>query len=380
MKHILLITLTVTACHGCTKTAEPARDAGAVLSPPDVAPTQPTLAASLTVDFTVEDCPLIDSQTPSCAGTVPLTLVFVPLATSTVTKYIWDFGDLTPSNVESTPSHTYSVPGNYTVTVVAAGAGGGVVTKTHANFVDAQPNTMGSPCDSNPQCGDGLYCLCPASAACSTGPALGMCTSSCQVGTCGDAQVCAGLLTATPPPGAAAPWQTSLCLLGCAGDEDCSTGLRCRTLPPGPSGSAWVHGCFADVPGDIGDPCTDAAGTRRNDLCASGFCVDLGAKGLCSMNCAVASCPPGSDCAVLGDGRKLCLRPCTGAFTCAQDPLLTCVVSGPGDLGYHLVNPAGANATSSYCVPKPCVSDAPCTPTGICAAESGNGHCVARSN
>lgn len=378
MRHVLLATLALTAC---PKAAVPVPDAGTDGSVPDVAPAPPDAALSLAVDFTVESCPSFDPQTPSCTGKVPLTLLFVPLATTAVTKYIWDFGDLTLSDSEATPSHMYSVPGVYTVKVVAAGVGGGVVTKIHAQFVVAQANDVGEPCNSDPQCDVDLYCLCSANAPCTTGPALGMCTSSCQIGSCGDNQVCAGLLTtATPPPGGAAPWQTSLCLLGCSVDTDCATGLRCRTLPPGPTGSAWVHGCFADVPEDVGDPCTDAAGARRDDLCASGFCADLGAKGLCSMDCSVASCPPGSDCAVLGDGRKLCLRPCTGTFTCSSDPLLTCVVPGPGDLGYHLASPASLNAASSYCVSKPCVSDDSCAPTGTCAAATGNGHCVARSN
>jgi len=376
MKRVLLATLVLAAC---TKAYVPVLDAGTDGRPLDAAPAPLDAELSLSVDFTVEGCPSFNPQAPACTGKVPLTLLFVPLSTTAVTKYLWDFGDPTPSDAETTPSHTYAVPGVYTVNVLAAGAAGGVMTKLHPQFVIAEADGTGDACTSNSQCENGLYCLCSASAPCTTGPALGMCTSSCQYSACDSDQVCAGFLTATPPSGEAAPWQTSLCLLGCSVDADCATGLRCRTLPPGPTGSAWVRGCFSDVPGDVGDPCSDATGTHRDDLCASGFCADLGAKGLCSMDCSVASCPPGSDCGVLGDGRKLCLRPC-GPFTCSADPLLTCVVPGPGDLGYHLASPASPTAASSYCVPKPCVSNDSCAPTGTCAAATGNGHCVARSN
>jgi PKD repeat protein len=383
MKHILLITLTVTACSACTKAVLHVLDAGADMSPSDATVVQTDAALSLAVDFTVEGCPSMDSQTPSCSGKVPLTLVFVPLATTTVTKFLWDFGDSTPIDLDTTPSHTYSAPGSYTVKVVAAGVSGGVVTKVHAQFVVVEPRGVGDPCTSDPQCDGSLFCLCAASAPCAAGLTLGMCTSSCQVRPCGDTQVCAGLLTALPPSGGAAPWQAALCLLECSTDADCAANLRCRTLPPGPTASAWVHGCFADVPGDVGDPCTDVAGSRRDDLCTTGFCAALGSKGMCSMDCTVASCPPGSDCAVLGDGRRLCLRPCIGTFNCLADPLLICAIPGPGALGYNLVNPTNPNSASTYCAPKPCVldvSDKSCTPTGICAAESGNGHCVAQSN
>ena len=331
MRHVLLATLALTAC---PKAAVPVPDAGTDGSVPDVAPAPPDAALSLAVDFTVESCPSFNPPTPSCTGKVPLTLLFVPLATTAVTKYIWDFGDLTLSDSEA-DAKPYVLGAGGSTRLKSSPPEWAVasVTKIHAQFVVAQANDVGEPCNSDPQCDVDLYCLCSANAPCTTGPALGMCTSSCQIGSCGDNQVCAGLLTtATPPPGGAAPWQTSLCLLGCSVDTDCATGLRCRTLPPGPTGSAWVHGCFADVPEDVGDPCTDAAGAGET-TCVPVASAPISAKGLCSMDCSVASCPPGSDCAVLGDGRKLCLRPCTGTFTCSSDPLLTCMVPGPGRSG-----------------------------------------------
>ena len=378
MKRILVITLTSLAC---SKAAPPVRDAGAERVSSDTAPPANDGSVSLAIDFTVENCPSFDAQALTCTGRAPLTIRFVPLATATVINYSWSFGDTPIFNSETSPTHIYATPGVYSVRLVVKGVGDGPVSTPHDGFIVVESNAIGDPCDTNPQCDAGLFCLCPVG-SCSTGPAHGVCAASCQAGVCGDSAVCAGLLTAAPPPGNAAAWQAPICLRECAKDADCSAGLSCRTLPPGQAGSAWIHGCFAAVPSDVGSPCRDDQGNLRNDLCVSGLCADLGANGLCSMNCGSGSCPRGSDCAVLGDGRTLCLRSCTGDFACSQDPLLSCVVPGLGDLGYQLANPGVA---LSYCAPTPCTMDDsskkdPCWPTGTCVSGPGGGHCVRRSN
>jgi len=376
MKCILAITLTTLAC---SKATLPTRDAGADRPAPDTAPPASDVAISLAVDFSVENCPAFDAQAMTCTGSAPLSVRFAPLATTTVTQYFWDFGDATPFDGELAPNHVYTTPGVYSVSVVATGVGGGVVTKVHSDLIIVQANLIGDACDATAQCDQSLYCLCPANAPCSTGPTHGLCAASCETGVCGDGGVCAKLLTAAPPSGKASDWQGSMCLRECEKDTDCEVGLRCRTLPPGRLGSAWIHGCFASVPGDVGDPCRDAEGNLRDDLCASGLCADLGANGLCSANCGTASCPPGSDCAVLGDGRRLCLRPCTN-FACSQDPLLTCITPNTGDLGYQLASPASPSAASVYCAPIRCLEDKPCLPAGSCQSVTGPGHCVRRTN
>jgi hypothetical protein len=377
MRRILLATLILVACN---KVETPVRDAATEPMALDATPAPGDAPVSLAVDFAVEGCPDFDSQALTCTGQAPLTLRFVPLSTTTVTKYLWSFGDATSLDSEVAPSHVYTTPGTYTVQIVATGVGGGVVTKSHVGFVVAQANGAGLSCSSDQQCAAGLFCLCGAGTSCIGGPSQGMCASSCQTGSCADGLICAGLLTATPPSGTAAPWQAPLCLPTCSQDADCAAGLRCRTVPPGPGSSAWVRVCFADVPADVGGSCIDTGGHLRNDLCASGLCVGLGAKGECSMNCQLTSCPQGSICAAMGDGRRLCLRPCTGGFNCDQDPLLTCVVPGPGDLGFSLVSPTTATSAASYCAPKPCVSDDPCLPTGTCLGQSSGGHCAPRTD
>jgi PKD domain len=372
----LLVFLLATA--GCSNSESRSGDAGSDRPAAEVALPPSDAPVPLTVDFTVQNCPSFDSVALTCTGVVPLTLQFVPLVTAAVGTYIWDFGDGPKTAFQAAPSHTYLSPGSYDVKLLVRGTD--QATKEHLGFVVATGNPIGAPCDSDVQCDDGAICICPTGSACSLGLSRGICAKPCQTGACGDGQVCAGLRTASPPPGQTAAWQTSLCLRACSRDSDCDnglTGLRCRMLPPGLTGGAWVQGCFGNLPVEVGDPCSDATGALRDDLCVAGACVAMGVRGLCSMSCDTASCAPESGCAVFGDGRKLCLRPCTGGFACLADPLLTCVVPGTGDLGYQLADPFGANSASSYCAPEPCSIADPtdhCLPAGVC----GGDHCVQR--
>jgi PKD repeat protein len=369
-----LLALLVAA--GCNDVATPdVRDAGPDAVRADAGPPSADAPVALAVDFTLENCPAFDAELFTCTGTVPLAVRFVPLTTTTVTKYLWVFGDGSTGS-DAAPSHVYTSPKVYTVKIIATGAGGGLVTKIHEGFIIALPAPAGARCDADLECTPGLSCICSPAGTCANGPTGGLCAAACASGRCATGQVCAGLLTAEPPATGAEAWQQDLCLAGCASDADCALGLHCRTLPPPPSGSAWVHGCFATDPRDIGQPCTDATGNRRNDLCAGGLCAELGALGMCSSDCTVQSCPPGSDCAELGDGRRLCLRSCVG-FDCSADALLGCMVPTEGDLGYRILGQA-SNASSSYCAPKSCTADGDCLPAGICASAAGSGHCVRR--
>jgi hypothetical protein len=165
-------------------------------------------------------------------------------------------------------------------------------------------------------------------------------------------------------------------LKSCKSDSDCSPTLHCRSLPEFPTRNPWTRGCFAEHPVDLGTSCVDATGSRRNDLCSGGLCTALGANGLCTLDCSTTTCPTGTECALFGSGQKLCLRPCTAAFTCAFDPLLTCVAPGKGLLGFTLEKTVPQD--SAYCAPKPCVSDDACGIVGRCALDPGGGHCVLR--
>ena len=377
MKRVLVLVLAGLACG---KTQAPVSDAAVERPATEIAPRMSDVAPTLAVDFAVEGCPSFDAENLACTGTAPLTLRFVPLFTTTVSQYLWDFGD--GFDPGQTPSHIYRLPGTYTVKLVVRGLDGVVVEKPHAAFVTVTPNSIGDPCDLDGQCGDKLTCLCPSNSSCEFGPPHGICAGTCESGICDDGQVCAGLATAPPPSGTHEAWQAKLCLPRCSEDKDCSAQLHCRLLPPGLASSAsspWVYACFGDLPADVGQACMDETGALRADLCASGVCTNLGAKGMCTKACSTEACPPESDCALLGDGRSLCLRPCTGGFTCSDDPLLGCVAPGAGDLGYSLVNPGPASA-SRFCAPKPCSSDQQCLPSGMCDFPNSDGHCVARTD
>lgn len=373
MKRVLVLALAGLACG---KTQAPVGDAAVERGPLEVSPPTTDVPPILAVDFSVEGCPSFDADKLSCTGSAPLTLRFVPLVTTTVSQYIWDFGPSQPAYDSSpTPTHVFATPGRYTVQLVVSSVSGVVISKSHEAFVTVTANDIGDPCDLDGQCSDRLSCLCPSTSPCTFGPPHGSCAGLCQSGpsACGEHQVCAGLMPQNR--GLREAWQTSLCLRACNDDSDCSTSLRCRLLPPGPGSSAWVSGCFGRWPADIGQPCADPTGALRDDLCASGTCADLGSKGLCTMACSAVACAPGAQCAELGDGRRLCLRPCSEGFTCGDDPLLGCISPGSGDLGYRLIAPP---VSPTYCAPRPCESDEDCLPSGSCDSKN-DGHCVART-
>jgi PKD repeat protein len=63
-------------------------------------------------------------------GTTPLTVQFLDYSTNTPVSWVWSFGDGNTSTLEN-PSHTYTIPGTYTVTLTATNtAGSNTVTKS----------------------------------------------------------------------------------------------------------------------------------------------------------------------------------------------------------------------------------------------------------
>jgi PKD repeat protein len=374
-RHVLAFLLLAS----CAARSSPVADAGADIASPDTAPPADVGPLPLAIDFTVAGCPRLDSTVPSCTGVVPFTVQFAPFATTTISQYRWNFGDTPTDDNSATPLHTFATPGLFTVTLAVVSSTGRVATKKRTDYIKVLPQGMGAPCQADQQCATNLFCLCSAAKPCITGPLGGMCTSLCQKDDCPVGTVCTNLATSSANSGRAEPWQTQLCLPSCDSDADCTAGLRCRALPAWPNGTAWVHGCFADVPADLGGSCLDATGVRRSDLCVTGLCADLGALGVCSRDCSNALCPAGSDCAVFGDGRELCLIQCSSS-PCDADPLLTCVASGLSLLGYHLKTPPISGQAGAYCAPRPCSDNTDCGAAGVCRADPGGGHCVVRSN
>lgn len=357
----------------CNSAAQPAVDAGWDSHPRDTRRPADTAPPIPTVDFAVANCPDFDVQKGVCQGMAPFEIQFVAIASSGMASFLWDFGDGTTTTInDSAPSHTFDSPGTYDITVSGLVPSGGMVSSKRLGFIRVLPNPEGSPCLRDEQCASGT-CLCSTAKSCGRGPVNGLCSSFCQRASCPDNQVCVNLVT-TASTTRPEPWQTQICLPACERDLDCSPGSTCRSLPAWPNAATRVKGCFVDVPAEMGHSCVDQANGLRNDLCLSGLCADLGALGLCSRDCSSDSCPAGSECAVFGDGRALCLLPCSPTFKCDTDPLLLCVA--PSQVGFRIPSPS--NTGSVYCAPKPCTADSDCGASGICAQESGGGHCVSR--
>ncbi len=367
MRPWLLIGLA--ACGGGSQ-APDAAPAGDAPIPADAQTGSDAIAPLGWVDFTITGCPeSIDGDAdagagPSCAGAVPLALEFTAVAPAPIDVYQWSFGDGEMST-EPAPAHTYDSPGVYQVDL-AVGGPGGTAAVTRPAAVVARAAELGSPCAEDSQCGGELACICDPAAGCGAILASGMCSTSCGGSACASG-VCADL---DPTGGGADEWQQSLCLIDCGGAGPCPAGLTCRQLRNG-DGGGWVAGCFLDgVLGDIGDACADGAGDPDDSLCASGQCLDEGARGLCSATCTAGSCPEGSACASFGTG-SVCLDRCEAAGECVDDPWLACEQAGGTGTKSFTVDETPA--ASGYCAPKRCTGPADCGLDGACVS----GYCAA---
>ncbi|AKB32822.1 cell surface protein [Methanosarcina siciliae HI350] len=69
------------------------------------------------------DVPVAAFTADPISGTVPLTVQFTDNSTGSPTSWFWDFGDGATSN-ESSPIHTYSAAGNYTVNLTVENTAG----------------------------------------------------------------------------------------------------------------------------------------------------------------------------------------------------------------------------------------------------------------
>ncbi len=90
------------------------------------------------------------SGTPT-TGTAPLEVSFTDSSTGEITEWSWDFGDASPTDNEQNPTHTYDVPGIYTVSLTVTGPGGtdaedktNYITVTTPIQYNLTVNTVGS--------------------------------------------------------------------------------------------------------------------------------------------------------------------------------------------------------------------------------------------
>jgi PKD repeat protein len=81
--------------------------------------------------------PIAGFTATTTTGKTPLTVRFTDTSTGSPGEWAWDFGDGNTSN-ERNPSHTYNVPGSYTVRLRATNNGGSN-TETKVNYITVQP-------------------------------------------------------------------------------------------------------------------------------------------------------------------------------------------------------------------------------------------------
>ena len=78
----------------------------------------------------------------STTGAAPLIVQFTDLSTGKITVWLWDFGD-DVINLDQNPTHTYTTPGIYTVSLNVYGPGGSHA-EIKSNYIivfPAQPGT-----------------------------------------------------------------------------------------------------------------------------------------------------------------------------------------------------------------------------------------------
>ena len=74
-----------------------------------------------------------DFTSNTVSGSAPLTVNFTDQSCGIITSWSWDFGDGSTSS-EQNPSHTYTNPGTYTVSLTIIGPGGSD-EKTEVDFI-----------------------------------------------------------------------------------------------------------------------------------------------------------------------------------------------------------------------------------------------------
>jgi PKD repeat protein len=349
----------VSAAPACHRSSGPPADAGA-----DVEGNDGPVPISLAVAITGCRSYALDGGIGDCVGDAPLTVALAPVSSPDFVRFTWSFGDGTPDVQDRAPKHTYALPGTYAVLLTGVLAPSGTVQATAE--IEVQPLAVGLPCDVDAQCAAGLRCSCAPGSGCAPAFTRGLCTVSCDGAPCPTGGVCASVPLAAVSGDGGIATRAPACLAGC--DPACPAGFACASLV-GPGTGGWVRGCLpVGALGDVGAPCRNANGDLDPALCATGYCADLGALGVCAALCdSGQTCPTGSACATLTSGTQLCLAACSTSGACQADPLLACTAAG----GFQV----DASAGLTFCAPKACSSDADCAPAGRCGP---NGGCVAR--
>ena len=296
------------------------------------------------VDFTITGCSSGDgSEASPCIGASPLVLRFTALAPAEVNNQIWDFGDGSEPDPSVNPEHRYHAPGSYALTLNVEGPGG-TAGATRLAAVVVIPAPLAAECIDDSHCASG-DCACESPDSCPELLTAGMCVLSCDSHAACGGNLCVNL---DPTGLASEDWHRQTCVPACDPSADtCGENSSCQALR-GADG-LLSHACFATgLLRPLGSSCRDLEGDLAPALCASGVCLDVGIRGLCSEPCEAQLCPVGSACATFegGDPTPHCLANCEVA-ACDADPMLSCQQPGTGFAIDEAANAAG------YCAPTP---------------------------
>jgi M6 family metalloprotease-like protein/PGF-pre-PGF domain-containing protein len=99
----------------------------------NIGPAGSTITADLLFNNTNQVSPVAAFSATPITGNAPLIVAFTDMCSGSPTSWSWDFGDGTNST-EQNPTHTYSLSGTYTVTLVASNAAGSNTT-TESNHI-----------------------------------------------------------------------------------------------------------------------------------------------------------------------------------------------------------------------------------------------------
>lgn len=95
---------------------------------------------TITKQIVIKPQPPIDfTFLNTCLGTETQ---FTSVSTATISSYVWNFGDGTAVNTQQNPVHTYSVTGNFEVTLSIEDADGCENLASHFVVIKPQPNAM----------------------------------------------------------------------------------------------------------------------------------------------------------------------------------------------------------------------------------------------
>ena len=94
-----------------------------------------------TTSITVIPPPVANFSATPTSGTAPLQVQFADASTGSVTSWSWVFGDGGTSTSQN-PSHIYSAPGTYTVSLTVSGPGGSN-TDTQNGYITVSASTYG---------------------------------------------------------------------------------------------------------------------------------------------------------------------------------------------------------------------------------------------